>query len=61
MSKNATNRIFQKIILYDFYSILAFSTDAIEFRYAVNGSLLQTLYMPELKLISAKVNIIKYN
>ena len=35
--------------------ILAFATDAIEFRYAVNGSLLQTLYMPELKLITAKV------
>lgn len=34
--------------------ILAFSMDAIEFRYAVNGSLLQTLCMPELKLISAK-------
>ena len=39
--------------------ILAFSTDAIEFRYAVNGSLLQTLYMPELKLITAKVCILK--
>ena len=37
--------------------ILAFATDAIEFRYAVNGSLLQTLFMPELKLISAKVRI----
>ena len=35
--------------------ILAFSTDAIEFRYAVNGSLLQTLGMPELQLITAKV------
>lgn len=34
--------------------ILAFSTDAIEFRYAVNGSLLQTLGMPELQLITAK-------
>ena len=40
--------------------ILAFSTDAIEFRYAVNGSLLQTLGMPELKLITAKVNNIKH-
>ena len=35
--------------------ILAFTPVAIEFRYAVNGSLLQTLAMPELRLISAKV------
>ena len=35
--------------------ILAFTPVAIEFRYAVNGSLLQTLPMPELRLISAKV------
>ena len=37
--------------------ILAFTPVAIEFRYAVNGSLLQTLTMPELRLISAKVSI----
>ena len=36
--------------------ILAFTPVAIEFRYAVNGSLLQTLAMPELRLISAKVS-----
>jgi len=41
-------------VICAFPYILAFSTDAIEFRYAVNGSLLQTLCMPELKLISAK-------
>ena len=41
--------------------ILAFATDAIEFRYAVNGSLLQTLYLSELKLISAKVWYSKFN
>ena len=35
--------------------ILAFTPVTIEFRYAVNGSLLQTLAMPELRLISAKV------
>jgi len=34
--------------------ILAFTPVTIEFRYAVNGSLLQTLAMPELRLISAK-------
>lgn len=37
--------------------ILAFTPVAIEFRYAVNGSLLQTLAMPELRLISAKVSV----
>ena len=37
--------------------ILAFTPVAIEFRYAVNGSLLQTLTMPELRLISAKVSL----
>ena len=40
--------------------ILAFTPVAIEFRYAVNGSLLQTLAMPELRLISAKVSIYMY-
>ena len=44
-------------VICAFPYILAFSTDAIEFRYAVNGSLLQTLCMPELKLISSKVSI----
>ena len=45
-------------VICAFPYILAFSTDAIEFRYAVNGSLLQTLCMPELKLISAKVSLV---
>ncbi len=35
--------------------ILAFSSDSIEFRYAVNGSLLQTLCLPDLNLLSSKV------
>jgi hypothetical protein len=38
--------------------ILAVTQEAVEFRYAVNGSLLQTLCMPELKLITSKVNFI---
>ena len=45
-------------VICAFPYILAFSTDAIEFRYAVNGSLLQTLCLPELKLISAKVSLL---
>ena len=36
--------------------ILAFSPETLEFRYAVNGSLLQTITLPELRLISAKVS-----
>ena len=36
--------------------ILSITQESVEFRYAVNGSLLQTLCMPELKLITSKVN-----
>ena len=35
--------------------ILGITHESVEFRYAINGSLLQTLCMPELKLLSAKV------
>ena len=37
--------------------ILAITGEAVEFRYAVNGSLLKTLAMPDLKLITAKVRV----
>lgn len=42
-------------VVYVFPFIMAFTTDAIEIRLAVNGSLLATLYMPNLQLLSAKV------
>jgi hypothetical protein len=35
--------------------ILAITQESVEFRYAVNGSLLHSMCMPELRLITAKV------
>ena len=43
-------------IICAFPYILSVTSDAIEFRSAVNGSLLQTIGLPELKLISSKVS-----
>ena len=38
--------------------LLSVTDDAIEFRSAVNGALLQNTYLPELKLISTKVRCV---
>ena len=48
--------IFPDHVVCAFPYILAITQEAVEFRYAVNGSLLQTLCMPELKLITSKVS-----
>ena len=48
--------IFPDHVVCAFPYILAITQEAVEFRYAVNGSLLQSLCMPELKLITSKVS-----
>jgi len=42
-------------VVFAFPYVLSYTSDAVEFRSAVNGALLQTINMPELKLISCKV------